>query len=231
MADRPRLLDLFCGAGGAAVGYHRAGFDVVGVDIKPQPHYPFEFIQADALRPPVQFGAFDAVHASPPCQAYSAGKMMWKGRLPDDRHPDLIEPTRKLLREMGLPYVMENVERAPLANTITLCGDPFGLGVKRHRLFETSFFIWNPPQCRPDHPNFVVSVFGGGALSRTPLNGSSENFMQCRVHVPHSEAKRHMGIDWMNRDELSEAIPPAYTEFIGEQLLEHIANRDSTNQD
>lgn len=219
-----RLLDLFCGAGGAADGYRRAGFtEIVGVDNKPQPRYPFTFVQADALAPPLDLGAFDAIHASPPCQHYSAGKNMWKGKLPDDRHPDLVAPVRELLRATGLPYVIENVVGAPLENAVTLCGDMFGLGVKRHRLFETSFFIWNPPVCRSSHPDFVVSVFGGGALSRTPKNGwtnGTGNFMQRRVHVAHEQAKVAMGIDWMTRDELSEAIPPAYTEYIGSCLLE-----------
>ena len=218
--SKPRLLDLFCGAGGAAMGYHRAGFDVIGVDLHPQPHYPFEFHQADAMTFPLD--GFDAVHASPPCQAYSAGKNMWKGRLPEDRHPDLVDATRARLVASGLPYVIENVEGAPLTNYVVLCGDMFGLGVKRHRLFETSFFIWNPPVCRRSHPDFEVSVFGGGALSRTPSGGWTKgtgNFMQRRVHVAHERAKVAMGIDWMGRDELSQAIPPAYTEWIGTQLL------------
>jgi DNA (cytosine-5)-methyltransferase 1 len=220
---KPRLLDLFCGAGGAAMGYHRAGFDVVGVDIAPQPHYPFEFHQADALEwvsdPGLVARSFDAIHASPPCQAYSAGKNMWHGRLPDDRHPDLVAPTRQALIAAGLPWVIENVVGAPLLDPITLCGDSFGLGVKRHRLFESSLILWNPPTCRAPHPLFVVSVFGGGALSRTPPLGSRDNFMQRRNHVAHAEAQIHMGIDWMTRDELSQAIPPAYTEWIGAQLL------------
>lgn len=228
---RPRLLDLFCGAGGAAMGYHRAGFDVVGVDIAPQPNYPFEFHQADALDF-LQWihvacsrtcrDGYHAVHASPPCQAFSAAKNMWKGRLPEDRHPDLVDATREALRDTGAPYVIENVEGAPLTNYVVLCGDMFGLGVKRHRLFETSFFIWNPPVCRSSHPEFIVSVFGGGALSRAPVGGSTKgtgNFMHRRVHVAHEKAKVAMGIDWMTRDELSQAIPPAYTEWVGRQLL------------
>lgn len=204
------------------MGYSRAGFDeIVGVDIVDQPNFPFTFIKADALTW-TDFAGFDLVHASPPCQAYSAGKNMWKGRLDDDRHPDLVGPTRELLKASGVPYVIENVEGAPLTNYITLCGDSFGLGVKRHRLFETSWFIWNPPTCRPDHPDFFVSVFGGDALSRTPAGGwtSGEgNFMQRRVHVAHEQAKIAMGINWMNRRELSEAIPPAYTQYLGEQFL------------
>ncbi len=211
---RPRLLDLFCGAGGAAVGYHRAGFDVVGVDVKPQPNYPFEFHRADAMTYPLD--GFDAIHASPPCQAYSAGRNIWKGRLPDDRHPDLVPPTRARLTAAGVPYVIENVIGAPLVNWTMLCGDMFGLGVKRHRLFETPFVIWNPPICRQQHPDFFVSVFGDGAKARKTGRGFP------KTNVVHADASAAMGIDWMKRDEMSQAIPPAYTAFIGEQLLEHL---------
>ena len=236
---RPLLLDLFCGAGGCAVGYHRVGFDVVGVDIKPQPRYPFKFWQGDAIKVlhNITHGAashgydgfllseFDVIHASPPCQAYSVGKQMWKGRLAEDRHPDLVAKTRELLIKSGLPYVIENVVGAPVENAVVLCGDMFGLGVKRHRLFEVSELIPHPVPCRRNHPDYVVSVFGGGALSRTPSGGWSKgrgNFMQKRVHVPHEKAKAAMGIDWMTRDELSQAIPPVYTEYIGKQLLRQL---------
>jgi DNA (cytosine-5)-methyltransferase 1 len=213
---RPRLLDLFCGAGGAAMGYHRAGFDVVGVDIVPQPHYPFLFVQGDALDylRLVDLDRYDAIHASPPCQAYSQGKNIWHTRLPRERHPDLVGPTRGLLKATGLPYVMENVVGAPLTNYVTLCGDMFGLGVKRHRLFETSFMVWNPPVCRSDHPDFFVSVFGGGAKAKKKGNGFP------KTNIIHERAQKAMGIDWMNRDEMSQAIPPAFTEWIGAQLLE-----------
>jgi DNA (cytosine-5)-methyltransferase 1 len=208
---RPKLLDLFCGAGGAAMGYYRAGFDVVGVDNRPQPRYPFEFHQADALT--FRLDGFDAIHASPPCQAYSAGRNIWRGRLAEDRHPDLVGPVRDMLTASGRPYVIENVVGAPLRNPTVLCGDSFALGVKRHRLFETSFFIWAPPVCRKAHPDFFVSVFGGGAKARKAGRGFP------KTNVVHADASAAMGIDWMTRDELSEAIPPAYTAFIGEQLL------------
>ena len=221
-----RLLDLFSCAGGAGMGYHRAGFEVVGVDIAPQPRYPFEFVQADALEYLAEHGhEFDAIHASPPCQAFTASKHMWKGKLPDDRHPDLVGVTRQALIESGRPYVIENVEGAPLLDPITLCGDMFGLRVKRHRIFETSWFIWGPPTCRPDHPDFELSVFGGTALTRTPEGGWTKglgNFMQGRSHAKHSEAAAAMGIDWMTRGELSQAIPPAYTEWLGRELLAEV---------
>ncbi|MFA6135010.1 MAG: DNA cytosine methyltransferase [Phycisphaerae bacterium] len=221
---KPRLLDLFCGAGGAGMGYHQAGFEVVGVDINQQKNYPFEFIQADAMTYPLD--GFDAIHASPPCQAYSAGKNMWKGRLADDRHPDLVSATRERLIATGLPYVIENVVGSPLVNYITLCGDMFGLGVKRHRLFESNVEMQPPAKCRRGHPDFVASVFGGGGLSRTPPGGSTThgagNFMQRRVHVPHEDCKKAMGIDWMIRDELSQSIPPAYTKYVGKYLMAEV---------
>ena len=221
--SRPRLLDLFCGAGGAAVGYHRAGFDVVGVDIKPQPRYPFEFHEGDALTWPLD--GFDAIHASPPCKAFNAGKNMWAGRLPDDRHSDLLTPTRKRLLKQSAPWVIENTPGAPMRPDLLLCGSMFGLGVIRHRLFEVSWpcFTLVPP-C--DHSHYTVSVFGGGALSRSPRgrrnDAEGHTHMQGRVHVAHELAKAAMGIDWMVRDELSQAIPPAYTEHIGGFLLDHL---------
>lgn len=209
---RPRLLDLFSGAGGAARGYQQAGFYVVGVDIELQPNYcGDEFVQADALTFPLK--GFDAIHASPPCQAYSVGSHIWKGRLADDRHPDLVGPTRERLKATGLPYVMENVVGAPLTNYVVLCGDMFGLGVKRHRLFETNFMVWNPPACRPGHPDFFVRVFGGGAKAKKTGRGFP------KTNVVHALASEAMSIDWMTRDELSQAIPPAYCCFIGKQLM------------
>src|SRR5215467_701837 len=136
---RPRLLDLFCGAGGAAMGYHRAGFDVVGVDIKPQPRYPFTFIQADAMTFPLE--GFDAIHASPPCQAYIRSGMYDKSR-----HPDLLPPVRCQLERSDVPWVIENVPGAPMRVDLKLCGCMFGLGVARQRWFETS---WHAFDLRP----------------------------------------------------------------------------------
>ncbi len=207
-ASRPRLLDLFCGAGGAAVGYHRAGFDVVGVDIKPQPHYPFEFIQANALDylrgvNAVGGGTFAAIHASPPCQAFTTARVIH-----GNEHPDLLTPTRELLQATELPWVIENVPGAPMRIDLVLCGTAFPeLRVRRHRWFEFS-----DPSIAPalvhccNHSRKTVPVFGHGG------------------HIYHGveDWKESMGIDWMNRDELSQAIPPAYTELIGHQLLAHI---------
>jgi DNA (cytosine-5)-methyltransferase 1 len=216
---RPRLLDLFCGAGGAAVGYHRAGFDVVGVDIKPQPRYPFEFYQADALT--FDLDGFDAIHASPPCQAYSVANNI-HGRID---HPRLVEPTRERLTASGIPYVIENVPRAPLHNPITLCGLTLGLNVKRHRLFECSFPVMTYP-CA-GHDGDWLLVFGQTVLERGKRIGTTPNGggIIRRRHVGTDAGREAMGIDWMSRDELSEAIPPAYTEHIGRYLLAELEAR------
>lgn len=196
-----KILDLFCCAGGASVGYHRAGFEVVGVDIDPQPHYPFEFHQADALTFPID--DFDAVHASPPCQAYTIAQ-----RLRGNEHPDLVAPVRHRLRGSGLPWVIENVVGAPLNNPIMLCGEAFDLGVYRHRLFESNVSLVGKPCCH-DRP---ISKMG------RPVHGYE------MMHVVGNfsgvaEARSRMGIDWMTRNELRESIPPAYTQWIGAQIL------------
>jgi DNA (cytosine-5)-methyltransferase 1 len=156
----PRLLDLFCGAGGAAMGYHRAGFEVFGVDILPQPRYPFPFIQADALFPPVRLSEFDAIHASPPCQAYSRLRHLpWlKGR----EYPALIDATRAMLQEAGVPWVIENVEDAPLRNGLNLCGMMLGLPLTRHRRFESSVLLLQPPHQK----HTEVMAPGGASLAK-----------------------------------------------------------------
>jgi DNA (cytosine-5)-methyltransferase 1 len=217
---RPLLLDLFCGAGGAAVGYHRAGFDVVGVDIKPQPHYPFDFEQAEVLdfmRDGVAGWYFTvaAIHASPPCQAYSTTKTLHTAK-----YPALISEVRGLLRATGLPYVIENVVGAPLNNPIRLCGSSFGLGVRRHRLFETNWMVMASPCVHPWQPE-PIDVTGTGARRiGNRLDGKGGNSRKPRNL---DEGRASMGYDWMTRDELSEAIPSAYTKFIGEQLLERLS--------
>ena len=156
---KPRLLDLFCGAGGAAMGYHRAGFEVVGVDNRPQPNYPFEFWQRDALlvlRTCDPFD-FDAIHASPPCQAFTA----YQRTCNVGDYPDLIAPVRELLKATGLPYVIENVHGAPLLESVVLCGSQFDLDVQRHRLFETNWPLDAPWQgCR--HKLWAPDRFPGG---------------------------------------------------------------------
>ena len=210
-----RLLDLFCGAGGAAYGYHQAGFtEIVGIDIAPQPRYPYEFVQADALELGGWLRYFDAIHASPPCQAYSD----LKHRTRKD-YPDLIAPTRAILKASGRPWVIENVEGAPLEKPIMLCGTQFPeLKVLRHRLFESSTALYPPSAHSTMHPRVhtkdkrkahygrpykpwdYVSVNGGG---------------NCTV----AQAAVAMQIGWMTKEEMNEAIPPAYTRYIGGFLV------------
>jgi DNA (cytosine-5)-methyltransferase 1 len=209
-----KLLDLFCGAGGAAMGYHRAGFEVVGVDIKPQKHYPFEFHQADAFDYLRDHGhEFDVIHASPPCQHYSRGSAM-KGT--QQNHDDLVGDTRELLHFVGRPWIIENVYGAPLNNPVMLCGTQFALKVYRHRYFEHSSFLWQPyhfPHC----DSWPIRT-GNKEISK---NG----FMTIAGHHSHTaRGAEAMGIDWMNRYELAQAIPPAYTEWIGKQLLKSLGH-------
>jgi DNA (cytosine-5)-methyltransferase 1 len=217
---RPRLLDLFCGAGGAAMGYHRAGFEVVGVDINPQPHYPVEFHQGDAmtfLESMFIYHDFDAIHASPPCQAYSTLHGL------AGEYPQLIEPVRKLLVSLGLPYVIENVVGAPLVNPIRLCGSSFGLRVWRHRLFEMTRAPVLVPACSHYHHPLPLDVTGTGGPSSKPRKKPGGGVSRKPANL--KEAGEAMGIDWMARRELSEAIPPAYTEWIGGLLIQEVGAR------
>lgn len=211
---RPRLLDLFCGAGGAGEGYHRAGFDVTGVDLARQPNYPHAFVQADALEYLREHGGeFDVIHASPPCQAYST-------ITPDQsRHPRLIAPVRDLLIASGKPYVIENVAgaRRELVEPMMLCGSSFGLNVRRHRFFESSEWLMSIP-CDHESQPAMVGVYGDhgydGHLYRAS-DGSKRGRRAADVHA----AREAMGMGWGTWREVAEAIPPAYTEFIGAQLL------------
>lgn len=211
---KPRLLDLFCGAGGAAMGYHRAGFDVVGVDIKPQPRYPFAFIQGDALEfLPAHGQDYDVIHASPPCQRYSCSTAQ------KSNHPDLVASVRNLIKTINSPFVIENVAGAPLSNPFCLCGTMFSLcdedmWLSRHRLFECSLLLMIPMACFCLN---VVTAQVTGSLYSKDQHGK-------RHRKPSYErAKRMMGIDWMTKKELVQAIPPAYTEWIGKQLLKALS--------
>jgi DNA (cytosine-5)-methyltransferase 1 len=214
-----KLLDLFCKAGGCTKGYQQAGFYVVGVDIEPQPHYcGDEFIQADALTLDMDFmRSFDAIHASPPCQAYSTIAKQVGKRL-NKTYPDLVSRTRQRLVASMRPFIIENVPGAPLNNPITLCGSNFGLNVRRHRAFE--LYKFNIPLLSP------CAHFVQKPRFRS-LDQRRKGKLACVVgvhgHVNYSgEAQirnEAMGIDWMTQDELSQAIPPAYTKFIGEQLM------------
>jgi DNA (cytosine-5)-methyltransferase 1 len=220
---RPRLLDLFCGAGGAAMGYHKAGFDVVGVDIAPQPNYPFKLIQDDARD--VVFMAwqgYDAIHASPPCQAFTAYRRTGNVGV----YPDLIAEVRELLNATELPWVIENVEGAPLHDPIVICGSQFDppMDIRRHRLFESNVQL-EPPMWPCRHKLQAAKRFPGGRSKEQ--GGSNRHPARMTIEVgtwdiPLAVQQAAMGIDWMTLEELSEAIPPAYTEFIGRQLLAHI---------
>lgn len=196
------------------MGYHRAGFEVVGVDIKPQPHYPFQFFECDALEFITTYCAdyflkVDAIHASPPCQAYSVTKSLHK-----KDHPDLVGKTREILIKTGKPYVIENVKGSPLNTSLMLCGSMFkDLRVYRHRYFECNPLLYFPPaEC-----NHAYSMPKSKGEYHTL---DKQSFITCVGHNFQAESGRKaMGIDWMTRDELAQAIPPAYTEWIGKQLL------------
>jgi DNA (cytosine-5)-methyltransferase 1 len=198
---------LFCGAGGCAVGYARAGFEVVGVDINQQPRYPFEFHQADAMT--FNLSGFDAIHASPPCQAYTA-----LGSREDLSHyPDLVGGVRERLQASGKPWIIENVPGAPLRNPILLCGAMFWLRSYRHRLFESSVELIAPP-----HTKHMMRVNRRGENRRE--HWARGGFITITGDVGVYCGPEAMGIDWMSGNELSQAIPPAYTEYIGKQLME-----------
>ena len=219
--SKPKLLDLFSGAGGAGMGYHRAGFDVTGVDIKSQKNYPFDFVQADALEYVAEHGReFDVIHASPPCQRYSpiAKQQVQRGILAEDAYADLVDATRVLLADIGKPYVMENVVGAPLHTTILLCGSSFGLDVRRHRAFESNVLLWGLP-C---NHSWQTPRFRSLDKRRSALASVVGVHGHCNYAGELQVRRQAMGIDWMSSDELSESIPPAYTEYIGEQLLWHL---------
>lgn len=199
--QRPRLLDLFCGAGGAAKGYQRAGFYVVGVDIKPQPRYcGDEFYQGDALTFPLD--GFDAIHASPPCQRY-ANVTRWRGN--PNRHPDCIPAVRERLRQSGACWVLESVRTVAIRPSVVLCGSAFRLRIQRHRGFETNWWkLYLVPGCYHQGTDFAFDH--GGKQTE-------------------SAYRDEMGCHWMTVKESREAIPPAYTEFIGKQLMQVVAKR------
>jgi DNA (cytosine-5)-methyltransferase 1 len=222
--SRPRLLDLYCGAGGAAMGYYRAGFDVLGVDLEPQPHYPFPMVQADALGflASADLGRFAVIHASPPCQFRTQMNASWRSRGVTMDRPDLLTPTRLMLRELGIPYVIENVVGAKrmFSPCLMLHGGMFGLGVHRPRLFECSDLILAPKSPINHEP---VGVYGDHPepKGRTRLNGGRTGTRSVmRVARNLAEAQEAMGMPWADWHGCKEAIPPAYTEFIGRQLMD-----------
>jgi len=225
-ATKLAALDLFCGAGGAAMGLHRAGFDVTGIDIKRQPRYPFRFIQGDALKPPVHLSDFDLIWASPPCQGYSIMRNLpWlRGR----NYPMLIPAVRKMLASSGVHYIIENVNQARATRHLEdglvgafLCGKMFGLPIYRHRRFETSFFWFAP--AHPKHTDKIRSGpwLGGRARDVTVASWPGTRGDSAVGHGPRARrrAKNGMQVQWMKGDEVGQAIPPAYAEHIGRYAM------------
>lgn len=222
----PVLLDLFCGAGGASEGYSQAGFTVLGVDAVPQPNYPFDFFEMDAveaLEHLLIYGSFrdwhvDAVHASPPCQRWSTATA------DASRHPDLIGPVRARLVESGLPFVIENVPQAPLWRPVQLCGSAFGLGVRRHRNFESNVTLFGSG-CDHASQGTPVGVYGDHPDRRQHLrpDGSARGTKATSLEAGQAA----MGdVFWMNWRELAESIPPAYTKHVGADLVGQLGGSD-----
>ncbi|MFJ4166314.1 hypothetical protein ACIPY5_12225 [Microbacterium sp. NPDC089698] len=219
--SRPKLLDLFCCQGGASRGYVNAGFDVVGVDIDPQPRYPYTFVQGDALEFLAERGEeFDAIHASPPCQNYLNLGAVNRALGRDYNYPNLIGPVRELLQDLGKPYVIENVQdaRAELINPVRICGTGLGRPLRRHRLFESNIAI-EGVECA--HSHFAEPKYWTGWRPR------GEKRLSTVVQVYGNAGGQHewpeaMGIDWMDRHGFVEAIPPVYTEHVGRQLINHL---------
>lgn len=213
------------------MGLHRAGFDVTGIDLSPQPRYPFRFIQGDALA--ADLTGFDLVCASPPCQAYCGMQRLNEAKGTAKEHPRLIEPVREKLRASGIPYIIENVPGAPLFATVILCGSMFGLKVRRHRLFECSFFALQPNCEHREGDGSPVPVWGDrrptrqeARKKRSPIavygdHPQTPGHKTARVNRAKTlkEGQEAMGIDWMDWKTLTQAIPPAYSEFLARQFL------------
>ena len=214
---KPKLLDLYCGGGGAGRGYELAGFDVTGVDNVPQPKHRGKVILSDAIEYVLRHGhEYDFIHASPPCQAYSLASMQHRksGRV----YPDLIAKTREALQKTGKPYCIENVPGAPLLNPITLCGSMFQsatggiLRTYRHRLFESNLPLTAPP-CFHNYPQ--------AKMGRRAKPGE---FIQFVGHYTDAEIVREMlGLEWLSKNEIAQCVPPQYTEFLGRQVLSYLS--------
>ena len=205
---KPKALDLFCCAGGAARGLQMAGFEVYGVDIKPQPRYAGDyFVQGDALNPPFDLGVFDFIWASPPCQHYSQSTP----KAHRNKHPDLIAPVRAMLTATGKPYCIENVPSAKshLKSPIMLCGSMFDLKIQRHRFFECFGFFMLTKSCNHDFKPVLIT-------------GTHRRTYEPRYEYSVAECRQASGIEWMTRKELDQAIPPAYSEYIGRAAMQYI---------
>jgi DNA (cytosine-5)-methyltransferase 1 len=225
LAARPLMLDLYCCQGGAATGYHRAGFDILGVDIKPQPFYPFPFVQADALEflASADLSRFAAIHASPPCQFFTQMRASWRAQGVNDGYADLLTPTLARLRPLTVPWVVENVvgAKAAMRPTLVLHGGMFGMGIHRPRVFESNILILAPAAPLTRSP---VGVYDRGPRTvthyRTRLNGNGKGRSEMRIARTLDEARELMGMPWADWHGCKEAIPPAYTEHIGRVILE-----------
>ena len=205
-----KVLDLFCGAGGASMGYSLAGYEVTGVDIKHGKRYPFTYIRKDVMSlTPEDLQGYDLIHASPPCQTYSATKHLRNAQGKTTSKLDLVKPVRELLIASGIPYVIENVEGAPLIDPVQLCGSAFGLMVRRHRLFESSMPL-KGTGCNHREQGKPVGIYGS-MRDEIPGGGHTAKTMD--------QAYEAMGINWMIWGELVEAIPPAYTHYVGQQIM------------
>jgi DNA (cytosine-5)-methyltransferase 1 len=205
-----RLLDLFCGAGGASMGYFHAGFEVTGVDIKHGKRYPFPYIRKDIRELSSDFlQSFDVIHASPPCQTFSITQHLRNAQGKSTSKLDLLEPTRELLKASGKSYIIENVKGAPLINPVQLCGSSFNLQVRRHRLFESNLRL-EGSKCNHKQQGRPIGIYGS-MKDEIPKGGKTAESIE--------QAREAMGIYWMLWGELVEAIPPAYTEFLGKQIM------------
>lgn len=221
--NRPTLLDAYCGAGGAGEGYARAGFDVTGVDNRPQPRYPHRFIQADALTYIAEHGhEYDAIHASPPCHDHTELGFKHGGRLPSDGTGWMLGATIEALRSGTAPWVVENVPRAEMPGAFTLCARSFGATqLRRHRKFLTSFPVLIPP-CACQRGAATIGVYGDLSRSDRSMGRNPDGRRRYSVRAGVATARELLGCPWMTGPELSQAIPPAYTEFVGEQLRVHL---------
>ena len=227
MGQRLKLLDLFCGGGGASAGYAQAGYEVTGVDLNNQPSYPFTFIQKDAMEvlADVEFlSQFDVIHASPPCQVFTRARHLMKAQGNSTSKPDLVEAVRDALRAWGGTYVIENVVGAPIKGII-LCGSSFGLKVRRHRIFESNVEL---KSLACDHKTQGKPVGVYGAMGDQPQGedkATGKYVYGGTVAKTLLEGQKAMGIDWLKWQQLKESIPPAYTHYIGKQLSTEVIHR------
>jgi len=212
--EKPKLLDLYCCAGGAGYGYEQAGFDVTGVDITEQPRHKGKFIKSDAIEYlKANYKKYDAVHASPPCQEYSMSSLQF--RVAGKKYDDLISVTRDALIKTGLPYIIENVPGSPLINPITLCGLMFGMKTYRHRLFESNIYLKSPKHDKHIHAN-----------AKMGRKVKDDEFIQYVGHFSGVKLVQEMtGLYWLGQKELAQSIPPQYTKYLGEQLINFLKNK------